>query len=184
MPHNLNIDGITESMFILQSLVHGSRSFCEKHQIIWCEESDRDYDWDYYFAWLKSSLCEHLIKSSITMRMLQDILKDYNQEDLDMNSEQSGATNGLVLGVVHEGKFDLTLREAFNKVIHATDTRLDWKEEESFDWWSGRLWLYGKQRRTEWKLELDVEAFAISTHRLIESLGGSVDWDRLYKYDS
>jgi hypothetical protein len=85
---------------------------------------------------------------------------------------------------VHEGKFDLTLREAFNKVIHATDTKLAWTEEDSVEWWSGRILLSSRQRQIEWKLRLDVEAFAIATHRLVESFGERVDWDQLYKYDS
>ncbi len=171
-------------MFLLQGIIHGSRTFCEKHQIKYREESRQDFDWEYYFGWLKSILCKHLIKSSITLRMLQDILRDYDQEGLDLDAHQKEAMEGLSLGIVHEGTFILTLREAFNKIIHATDTQLDWHDEENFQWWSGRVWLFGKQRGAGWKVELDVEAFAVATNRLIESLGNDVDWHHLYKYDS
>jgi hypothetical protein len=184
MPHTLNIDGVSESLFLMQSLVHGSKTFCEKHKIKWGEESEQEFEWEYYFGWLKTTLCEHLIRSSITLRMFQDILKGYDQEGLDLDAHQVAAIDGLTIGIVHEGTFKLTLREAFNKIIHATDTQLDWNEEEEFQWWSGRVWLLGSNRGTEWKLELDVEAFAIATNRLIDSLGGDVDWHHLYKYDT
>lgn len=141
-------------------------------------------EWEYYFGWLKSILCEHLIRSSITLRMFHDILKGYDQEGLDLEAHQTLAVKELTLGTVHEGSFKLTLREAFNKIIHATDTQLDWIEDENYQWWSGKIWLFGTNRGAKWKLELDVEAFSIATNRLIESLGNDVDWHHLYKYDS
>ena len=184
MPHTLNIDRISESLFLLQGLVHGSKAFCEKHRIKWGEESHSEFEWEYYFGWLKSILCDHLISTSITMRMFQDILRDYDQEGLDLDAHQAAAVDGIQLGIVHEGNFDLTLREAFNKIIHATDTRLDWNDEDSYEWWSGKVWLSGSMRGSAWKLELNVEGFAISTIRLVNSLESSVDWHHLYKYDT
>ena len=56
MPHTLNIDGVSESLFHLQMLAHGSKSFCAKHQISYEDDGDAEFDWNYYFGWLKSSM--------------------------------------------------------------------------------------------------------------------------------
>ena len=75
MPHSINIDGIFESLFLLQNLVYASPSFCDLHKIRWAGEAKGEFDWYYYFGWLKSIVCEHLIQVSIKLRMLEDILK-------------------------------------------------------------------------------------------------------------
>ncbi len=170
-------------MFLLQGLAHGSKTFCEKHKIKWANEEECEFGWEYYFGWLKPTLCEQLIKSAITVRMFLDILHDFNAEEPDLEAHQRDAIEGLNIGVVHEGDFTLTLREAFNKIIHATDTQLDWNDEGSYEWWSGLVWLTGKHRGVEWKMDLNVEDFSIATTRLVESLGEAADWSHLYKYD-
>lgn len=108
MPHTLNIDGVTENAFDLQMLVYSSKSFCAKHQIAWGGESPGEFDWEYYFGWLKSSLCEKLIRSAITLRMLQDILAaDDMQESIDLENYQDDSIAGIQLGIIHEGSFVL-----------------------------------------------------------------------------
>jgi hypothetical protein len=183
MPHSLNIDGVSESLFLIQTLAHGSKSFCETHQIKWGEEVASEFQWDYYFGWLKSLLCENLIKSSITLRMLQDIVTAQEQDGLDLSLIEASAMFGLSLGTVSQGGFSLTLRESFNKIIHATDTLLVWEDSGDSEFWTGRIILTGRLRASEWKLELDVINFCIAANRFVESVGGEVDWNRLYKYD-
>ena len=183
MPHSLNTDSVIESMFVVQGLVHGSKSFCGKHKIVNGEENRNDYDWFYYFGWLKSQISERLIKSSITLRMLEDTLSEH-QEDVDLNEYRKVAVSGLVLGEIQKGKFNLTLREAQNKIIHATDIALDWIEESDYEYWSGDIFLMGRKYKDEWVLKLNVESFAIATNRFINSLGEEVDWYHLYKYDT
>ena len=183
MPHTLNIDGVSESLFVIQSLAHGSRSFCETHHIKWADETERDYDWNYYFGWLKSLICEHLIKSSITLRMIQDIVSARGQEDLDLAAIEAESVAGLTLGIVHQGGFALTLRQSFNKIIHATDTQLEWQDTEDAEFWTGRIILTGNFKSSEWRLELDTLSFCTAAKRFVDNLAGQVDWHRLYKYD-
>lgn len=184
MPHLLNIDGISESLFLLQNLVHGSQSFCAKHQISReNEETKSEFDWEYYFQWLKSISCEHLIKISIKMRMLEDILES-NVEDIDIKMLDTDSRKGLNLGYFHEGTEILTLRESWNKVIHAIDIRFQWDDKKDYEVWNGKILLSGKKGNKEWKLELDVEPFITATFRYLQQLETSIDWYHLYKYDS
>jgi len=184
MPHTLNIDGISESLFLLQNLRHASRSFCKTHKIKWGEETGCEYQWEYYFGWLKSTLCEHLIKTAITLRMLEDILRNYDQEDIDLETLREEAERSLSFGTFDDDHKKLTLRDAFNKIIHATDTQLDWDEGEDYEWWSGRISLTGKHQGKQWRVAIDVEAYAIAANRFIDALGDQVDWYHLYKYDT
>lgn len=185
MPHSINIDGTSESLFLLQNLGHASPSFCSLHKIRW-GEAKGGFDWDYYFGWLKSIVCEHLIQVSIKLRMLEDILKANDEQvdqEVDFASLDASARQGLDLGRFHEGTGTLTLREAWNKVIHATDTQFDWDEKEDHEAWSGTVWLSGSVRGKNWKVELNVEAFSIATSRYLDRLESNVDWHHLYKYD-
>ena len=182
MPHAINIDGISESLFILQNLVHASPSFCRRHKISYGGESRGDFDWDQYFGWLKSLSCDHLIQVSTKLRMLEDILRA-NEEDVDFPALDSTARKGLAIGSFDGSKKVLTLRESWNKVIHATDTQLDWKEESDHEFWTGCVWLFGKKGLEEWKVALQVEPFARASARYLEALEGQVDWHHLYKYD-
>lgn len=185
MPHTLNIDGVSENAFDLQMLVHSSKSFCATHHVAWGEESPGEFDWEYYFGWLKSSLCEKLIRSAITLRMLQDILAaDDMQESTDLENYQADSIDGIQLGTIHEGSFRLSLREMCNKIIHANDTQLDWHDDNGFQWWTGSVFLFGTKRGAEWKLELNVESFAMAANRYIDVVANNVDFHHLYKYDT
>jgi hypothetical protein len=119
--------------------------------------------------------------------MLEDMLKAHsaeeNEEALDFISLDISARHGLELGCFHEGIGSLTLREAWNKVIHATDIQFDWNEKEDHEAWSGRVWLFGSRGDENWKIELDVEAFSIATSRYLSRLDWDIDWHHLYKYD-
>lgn len=182
MPHAINIDGISESLFLLQNLAHASESFCRTHKIAWGSEVRGDFDWNYYFGWLKSISCDHLIQISTKLRMLEDILKA-NCEEVDSASLDASAREGLAIGSFEGSTKVLTLRESWNKVIHATDTQFDWKEEKDFQYWTGGVWLFGRQGAEDWKVELHIEPFARASSRYLEEVGAKVDWYHLYKHD-
>jgi hypothetical protein len=135
------MDGISESLFLLQNRVHASSSCCSLHKIRWGGEVEGEFDWTYYFGWLKSIVCEHLIEVSIKLRMLEDILRSHaeeeNEKEVDFISLDVSACHSLELGCFHEGIGILTLREAWSKVIHATDIRFDWNEKGDHDAWNG-----------------------------------------------
>jgi hypothetical protein len=186
MPHSVDIDGIHESLFLLQNLCSASAPFCKQHKIGRYAERAVDFGWDYYFGWLKSSLCNHLIQCSIKMRIIQDFLGEYDK-DLDFVALDNDVLKGLRIGQFHAGNDRLTLREACNKIIHATEVTLDWKQitkKNETEYWSGILWLTGTKGHSRWKLELRVSEFCRALFRLLAELENRVDWHHLYKYDS
>jgi hypothetical protein len=155
MPHSVNVDGIHESLFLLQNFCSASEPFCRQHKIGRSAEESGDFGWDYYFGWLKSLLCNHLIQCATKMRILQDLLAEYDEE-LDFAALDMNALKGLTIGKFHTGNGQLTAREACNKIIHATEVTLDWtkiSKKGETEYWSGVLWLEGTKGRNKWKLE-------------------------------
>lgn len=184
MPHSLNIDGVSENAFELLMLAHSSKSFCAKHSSQWGNDDVAEFDWNYYFGWLKSSICEKLIRTAITLRMAQDILlADEMQDPAALRSYLADSVAGIELGMVRRGAFDLTLRETCNKIIHATDTHLDWHQEDGYEWWTGKVWLFGTNRSEAWEVELNAEAFATAANRYVNFISDGIDWHHVYKYD-
>ena len=187
MPYHFDFDGITHDLFMLQSLIHASRSFCERHQIRYYREDDDrgEFDYEYYFFNLKSAVSKISIEASIKLRMAQDSLKAYAIEnDVDVDLLDSEPAKGLTLGRVIEGSFNLTLRESLNKIIHATEIQLCWSDGSDYEWWNGSILLLGSRGNSEWKLELDMEQLCIAIHRYIELSDSVVDWAHVYKYDA
>jgi hypothetical protein len=195
MPHRIDIDGISENLFILQNLSLASRSFCEKYRINQYSEEESEFDWYYYLGWLKSIVSEKLIDCAIKVRILQDFLRE-EDEEIDFADLDQRACSDLVLGQFHAGSDPLTLREACNKIIHATKVNLVWKDvasgaedereadEDRPEYWNGSVMLEGSKGNKEWKLELYVVDFCIALERLLSELGDSVDWYHIYKYDT
>lgn len=185
MPHNVDIDGIHKSLFLLQNLCHASRSYCATHRIHRYSEAEEPFDWNYYRGWLKFLVCEHLIQCSTRLRIIQDMLREHTA-DLDFSAIDTAARAGLDMGSFHVGTDALTLREACNKIIHATDVTLDWADgdtAEQFEYWTGSLWLHGTKGRNEWKVELKIPSLCTGLSRLLDALEESTDWHHLYKYD-
>ena len=114
--------------------------------------------------------------------MLNDIVRRDEQGEVDTESLLRQATEGLSIGSFADGN-PLLLREAFNKVIHATDTQLGWTQEEGFDWWSGLVNLSGYYKKQDWSVKLDVESYSVAANRLLDSIADKVDWYHFYKYD-
>ena len=195
MPHRIDIDSISENLFILQNLSLASRSFCEKYRINQYSEEELEFDWYYYMGWLKSIVSEKLIDCAIKVRILQDFLRE-EDEEIDFADLDQRACSDLVLGQFHAGSDPLTLREACNKIIHATKVNLVWKDvasgaedereadEDRPEYWNGSVMLEGSKGNREWKLELYVVDFCIALKRLLSELGDSVDWYHIYKYDT
>ena len=189
MPHSIDINSLSERVFILHNMCHASLSICSKYKIGRFVEDAEEYEWNDYFGWLKVFVCESMIHLAIRLRILEDSVKSDEQEinwgEIDQDSRKD-----LCLGKYHKGNDKITIREICNKIIHATDISLDWtsidKENEndgSPEYWTGVAWLFGKKGNKEWKLELNVEALCIALRRYIEALENTINWDGLYKYD-
>jgi hypothetical protein len=190
MPHSFDIEGTKERLLVLQHLCHGNRSFCKEFRIGRVIEEVLEYEWYEYYAFLKHSVSEHLINCAIKLRMLQDSVKA-DEQKVDFEKIDRQARKGLKIGKFLSGGNRLNLREACNKIIHATDARLEWcpldsktstKENEP-EFWTGMIFLYGTKGPTKWEIELNVPDFCVALFRLVRSLEEEVNWDSLYKYD-
>ncbi|CAD6490314.1 MAG: hypothetical protein KFBDDELM_00197 [Candidatus Argoarchaeum ethanivorans] len=197
MPHIIDIDHISENLFILQNLSLASRSFCEKYRISYYSKEESEFDWYYYLGWLKPIVSEKLIDCAIKVRILQDFLREEDEEDeeIDFADLDQRACSDLVLGQFHAGSDPLTLREACNKIIHATKVNLVWKDvasgaedertadEDRPEYWNDSVMLEGSKGNREWKFELYVVDFCIALERFLSELVDSVNWDGIYKDD-
>ena len=153
MPHFVNVGGMRETLFLLLQLCMGSRQFCEKYRIDRTTERPTEFDWDYYAGNLKSAVCDGLIQISTKLRILQDIVRDAGEDFVDdgfnLANVDEHSRKGLTVASDVSDSVPLSVREACNKVLHATETTLDWEEvpDPPFEFWTGAVWLMG--RRTE-----------------------------------
>lgn len=185
MPHYVDIEGAQESLFLLQNLCHGSRSFCAAHHIHRYSDTESPFDWYYYSGWLKFCVCKHLIQCAIHLRILQDILREHT-ESIDLSAMDRTALADLDIGTYRPGTGELTLREACNKIIHATEVTLDWTDgdtAEQFEYWTGALLLRGTKGSNHWEVELKVPSLLTGLSLLFNELEESPDLYDLYKYD-
>lgn len=188
MPHFVNIDGMHESLFLLQQLRVASQQYCEKHSILRGESEESAIGWDYYAGMLKSSVCDHLIQISIKLRILQDIVREVDHSHIEdgfsIERVDEDARDGLIIGQDASGS-GLSVREACNKILHATETTLEWSESSDppYEYWTGRVKLQGRYRKEEWTINMDVEAFSLAAFRYLRDIEDQVDLPRLYKHD-
>lgn len=189
MPHNINPDEISQSIFILQNLCLASHSFCQKYQVNEYSESDQEFNWDYYYGWLRLLVSEHLLQCAIKIRVIEDIVRENNQE---VNFEEIGknAQIDLVLGNLYGDKNILTVREACNKIIHALEfsvvfTPIDHNQhqDQGPHFWSGIVILRGKKKKAKWELHLCVEKFCIALCRFLSDIEHYIDSWHAYKWN-
>ncbi len=167
MSHAIDIDGVHEKLFVLRNLVFASRSYASEENIA----SDIDYGYgffDDYWGYLKVILSNYIIEVSVKMRMIQE----HCGNDEDLTEFEIDALNGMSIGAIKEGKFDLTLRESFNKVIHSKRATIEFIDDESgkFKYWDGNFNLYGFRGKEEWHLELSVGCWAKSVASYLTAL--------------
>lgn len=186
MPYFLEIDDIHENLFILQNLCFASQSFCKNTRTGRYAGDEESAAWDHYFGWLKSIVSNRLITCAVKMRLLEDILRRH-AEDTNLACLEEEATAGLVFAKFPGDVPGASLREACNKIIHATEVSLTWKRlrgEKDLEFWTGIVLLEGDKRGNQWKVVLYVNEFCTALDRLLSALEESVDWYHLYKHDS
>lgn len=187
MAHSIYWTGLSERIFILHNMCHASRSLCSQYRIGRFVEGVVEYDWDDYFGHLKVLVCESLIHLAIRIRIIEDsVISD--EQDIEWAKIDKETQKGLTLAKYLKGQGKITIRELCNKIIHATDLTLNWasfkrNNTNSPGHWTGTTWLFGKKYKSEWKLEINVEALCVAFHRYINALEEEINWDSLYKYD-
>jgi len=84
------------------------------------------------------------------------------------------------------GRGTLSLRESCNKIVHATEARLQWVNvagDESDEYWNGQYDLWGTNRGEQWQVELNIEAWCIAMIRFNKAIQEAVDWQHVFKHD-
>ena len=186
MPHLIDLDGVADRLFVLMHLCYGSRQFCEKAGVHRLGTDEAEYEWWEYFGLLKSNVSSTVIDASIKLRMVQDFVTA-DEHEIDLDRLDVDARNGDAIGVFREGTGKLTLRESCNKVVHATEARLQWEEVTSgsspFEYWSGIYSLWGSKGKAPWQVDLFIEQWCRAMIRFNRSIQELVDWHRVTKWD-
>lgn len=185
MPHLIDFDGLEKKIFILQHLCYASKEFCSKNKISRDAEEFIDYEWWQYAGLLKSIVSNTVIEAAVKIRMLQDFAQNEN-EDIDLLAMDREACSNLTIGIVVAGSFNLSLREACNKIIHATEARMCWSNISTItspEYWNGKYSLSGENRGNKWHVELSIEAWCIAMIRFNRLIQEQVDWHHILKYD-
>jgi len=193
MPHTFSTDIIYEDIFILLNLCFASKAFCKEYNIAYYSEDDTEFNWDYYKGYLKYLVSEKLISCAIKIRMLHD-LAIAREEEFEYSNLDKECCEGLEIGRYPTSNEQLSIREACNKIIHATEVTMIWEEIQPsekktkskgklFEYWNGNIMLEGTKSNNLWKLELFVRDFCIALGRLNAEFEDIIDWHHIYKYD-
>src|SRR5690606_23832789 len=141
MTHSLDFAGVNEKLFLLQQLILASQPYCRISNI--CQDS-HPYghdDWNDYNNKIKPVVCGYLIELAAKVRILEDSSSRYVRPSAFVRANKY-ATDQIPLGKVHVGRFELTVRETCNTIIHATRVELGWitrnnKSQDRYSYWTG-----------------------------------------------
>ena len=105
--------------------------------------------------------------------MIQDFCLK-NEDQIQLIQFEEEAVRNLKIGTVLVGEFNLTLREAMNKIIHSTSAEIQFIEKniegKEYQYWDGNFYLKGVHNKKEWQLELHINSWAQAVTRYLESL--------------
>lgn len=154
MSHRLDVEDISQKALLLNNLSLSSWEYCRRYGCT------RDY-----INRLDRLVGKYIVETSIYCRIIDDILRDRDKhkedwyEDLYVDVQSIGQM---------DGSSDLSLRQSFNKIIHAEEVTIGMRvfrnEDEGEDksksrrvrHWSGLLVLNGRQEEG-WTVWLKVE---------------------------
>lgn len=162
MSHFIDLDGLHERLFILQQVSLASKAYCQL-QGITTESLEDDTPFQSTWGWTKGLVSNYCIECAVKLRLIQDFCEKSGSRG-ELASLEKQAMQGESLGEVLHGRFRLTIREAANKIVHATSAEVDFLQgtlDEGFiRYWDGRYVLQGSKGSERWKLSLDVRAWA------------------------
>jgi hypothetical protein len=187
MPHSFDFDELERKLFFLKHVCLGSATLCKEINLNRTIYNGEDYEWWEYTGILKSIVSEILIGSAIKIRMIQDLVKSEDDEiNLTELDRQSISCSNI--GEFVNSSRNLSLRESCNKIIHATEAKLQWvnvdlKNQDSNEYWNGRYELWGKNRGNGWHLQLNVPEWCSAMIRFNKNIQEAVDWYHIYKHD-
>lgn len=187
MPHRIDIDGISQNLFILKHMAAGSRVVCLDLRINRGDEDVTPFSWNYYLGWMKSIVSQTLIETAIKVRIMQDFLKADSEEGTDLSPIEVKINAAYVVGHIVPDLSALPIREACNKIIHANEMSLVWidaKEERGqYEFWNGTVNLDGCKGKEPWSCQLYTQVFCSAMEHFLSQVEERVDWYHIYKFD-
>lgn len=117
--------------------------------------------------------------------MVQDFAK-YDDDEVDLDSFDNDPRRGLAIGSISGISTPLKLCESCNKIVHATEARMQWinsKDKSQVEYWSGFYELIGEYKGTAWQVALNVPEWCIAMIRFNKTMQQEVDWHHAYKHD-
>lgn len=170
MSHAIDIDGTAEKLFLLQHLAFGSEGYCRSEGVLSTQHTGYAESQSHW-GWTKSIVSNYLIECAVKLRMIQEhCAKRLEVEELAALDQE--ATLALAIGHVHKGAFRLTLREACNKIVHATKVHVEFTAKDGssdgLHYWDGQMYLFGELHGNEWSFQLEVANWAKASLRYID----------------
>ncbi len=184
MTHSLDFGSVGEKLFLLRQLSYASREYCKVEELLKGGYPYADDDWNAYGSRLKKLVSGYLIECAAKVRIFEDSIKGKVRPSAPRTADKH-ARDGLDIGTVRQGKFDLTVRESCNKIIHATNVELAWATGSSkrpyrrFTYWKGKFDLHGEHAGRPWQVELNVANWCEAVDAYIEELWSAADPDYL-----
>jgi len=173
--HVVNADEIRDLAFDIFNILRASMS-------LRAESGFKDEDDDVEPSHLEQvhyDLAEYhfstkLLRLAVMMRTLDDYWSDWGHEDYLEAMKKLNKEAGIGTLDTNKKSTDLTMREAFNKIIHATDVRPIYETDddakgEAVRWgMDGQLQLTGKFRDDTWKVLLNIEPLLDAAIELVQ----------------
>lgn len=194
MPHLIDFDSIDDKIFSILHLCGGSVVVCNQYKIGRRSGAFNPYEWGEYCVRLKSIVSNNLIEIAIKCRMFEDVIKyELNEDDIlapegiDLKKKDKEARAGLNIGEFEKRRGTLTLRESFNKIVHATEAKLVWvgseDAEAGVEWWDGTYALFGRRGSEAWNIELGVADWCLAVRKYLHALHSDIEWKYIDRRD-
>ena len=187
MPFALDLQDVQTKLFLLEQLLHGSKSYCHEFRISRqpSEPGTIRGDWIIYSGYLETQVGNYIIECAIKTRMLQDLVGRSGQAD--PRELDRIACDEMELGTFEDGSSLRGIRDSCNRIVHATEAKLEWLESEDeegerFEYWSGSLLLCGSHRGNEWRLTLNVDEWCLAMRYFYIELDQNIEWMSLWGY--
>jgi hypothetical protein len=170
MSHAIDIDGTTEKLFLLQHLAYGSEAYCRSEGMFSAEHLDYS-KFQSPWGWTKAVVSNYLIECAVKLRMIQEYGAK-RRDSCELAELDKAATLNLQIGRVLHGGFQLTLRESFNKIVHATNARMEFtspgSSTDGVHCWDGMMHLVGEHHGKPWSMQLSVANWAKACLRYLD----------------
>lgn len=141
----------------------------------WRSQSFPKFDPKFQTVWstTKILVSNYLIECAVKLRMIQEFCSKHYEPNKVCELEERALSEGAI-GRVVQGAFRLTIREACNKIIHATSATIDFvpSPEDSPEvlHWNGCCNLRGHLGNNSWHVELYVAQWGRAVTRYLELL--------------